>query len=142
MEIRPNTKVKAVTSREIELTDGTRIAVLPWSGQRAPSSHPLIDQLNFPKEHNRLKVNVSIDSVGSQQKFVTIHGLPFLLLSVPDLEIVKSYNMWAKKSTSWKRYMDTDRTTYLIGPDQKIKAILKKVKPAENVTLLCKVLAS
>jgi len=60
VEIRPNTKVKAVTSREIELTDGTRIAVLPWSGQRAPSSHPLIDQLNLPKEHNRLKVNAEM----------------------------------------------------------------------------------
>jgi thioredoxin-dependent peroxiredoxin len=86
--------------------------------------------------------SVSIDSVRSHQKFVIKHGLPFLLLSDPDLEIVKAYNVWAEKSTSGKRYMDTDRTTYLIGPDQKIKAILKKVKPAELVTVLLKVLAS
>jgi peroxiredoxin len=36
--------------------------------------------------------------------------------------------------------MDTDRTTYLIGPDQKIKAILKKGKPADHGTLLLKAL--
>jgi peroxiredoxin Q/BCP len=55
---------------------------------------------------------------------------------------VKAYNVWAEKSTSGERYMDTDRTTYLIGPTGKIKAILKKVKPADHVTLLLKVLAS
>jgi peroxiredoxin Q/BCP len=62
---------------------------------------------------------VSIDSVGSRQKFVQKHGLPFPLLSDPDLEIVKAYNVWAENSTSGKGYMDTDRTTYLIGPIRK-----------------------
>jgi peroxiredoxin len=38
--------------------------------------------------------------------------------------------------------MGTERTTYLIGPDRKIKAILKKVKPTEHVTQLLKALAS
>jgi peroxiredoxin len=36
--------------------------------------------------------------------------------------------------------MGTERTTYLIGPDRKIKAILKSVKPAEHVTQLLKAL--
>ena len=38
--------------------------------------------------------------------------------------------------------MGTERTTYLIGPDRKIKAILKMVKPAEHVTQLLKALGS
>jgi NADH:ubiquinone reductase (H+-translocating) len=64
VEIRPNTKVKAVTSREIELTDGTRIDsfTLVWTAGTSP--HPLIDQLDLPKEHNRLKVNAEMDIRG------------------------------------------------------------------------------
>jgi NADH:ubiquinone reductase (H+-translocating) len=60
VEIRPNTKVKAVTSREIELTDGTRIDsfTLVWTAGTSP--HPLLDQLDLPKEHNRLKVNAEM----------------------------------------------------------------------------------
>jgi NADH:ubiquinone reductase (H+-translocating) len=64
VEIRPNTKVKAVTSREIELTDGSRIDsfTLVWTAGTSP--HPLIDQLDLPKEHNRLKVNAGMDITG------------------------------------------------------------------------------
>ena len=65
--------------------------------------------------------SVSINSVGSHQTFAKQHGLPFPLLSDPDLEIVKAYNVWAEHSMSGKRYMDTDRTTYLIDPDQKYR---------------------
>jgi NADH:ubiquinone reductase (H+-translocating) len=48
VEIRPNTKVKAVTSREIELTDGSRIDsfTLVWTAGASP--HPLLDQLDLP----------------------------------------------------------------------------------------------
>jgi thioredoxin-dependent peroxiredoxin len=62
---------------------------------------------------------VSIDSVRSHQKFVKKHGPPFPLLSDPDLEIVKAYNVWAEKSTSGERYMDTDRTTSSSAPIRK-----------------------
>ena len=64
VEIRPNTKVKAVTSREIELTDGSRIDsfTLVWTAGTSP--HPLLDQLDLPKEHNRLKVNAGMDIRG------------------------------------------------------------------------------
>jgi thioredoxin-dependent peroxiredoxin len=85
---------------------------------------------------------VSTDSVESHQKFIKKHGLPFPLLSDPDQEIVKAYHVWAEKSMYGKKYMGTERTTYLIGPDRKIKAILKKVKPTEHVTQLLKALAS
>ena len=85
---------------------------------------------------------VSIDSVESHKKFINKHGLQFPLLSDPDQKIVKAYGVWAEKSMYGKKYMGTERTTYLIGPDRKIKAILKKVKPTEHVTQLLKALAS
>jgi peroxiredoxin Q/BCP len=85
---------------------------------------------------------VSTDSVESHQKFIKKHGLPFPLLSDSDQEIVKAYQVWAEKNIYGEKHMGTERTTYLIGPDRKIKAILKEVKPAEHVTQLLKALAS
>jgi len=85
---------------------------------------------------------VSTDSAESHVKFIKKHGLPFPLLSDPKHEITEAYQMWVEKSMYGKKYMSTERTTYLIGVDQKIKAILKKVKPTEHVTLLLKALSS
>jgi peroxiredoxin Q/BCP len=63
-------------------------------------------------------------------------------LSDSGREIVKAYHVWAEKSIYGEKHMGAERTTYLIGPDRKIKAILKKVKPTEHVALLLKALAS
>ena len=85
---------------------------------------------------------VSTDSAESHLKFINKHGLPFPLLSDPKHEIVDAYQVWVEKSMYGKKYLGTERTTYLIGPDQKIKAILKKVKPTDHVTHLLKALSS
>ena len=46
---------------------------------------------------------ISGDSVESHQKFIKKHGLPFPLLSDPDHEIVKAYQVWAEKSMHGKK---------------------------------------
>jgi peroxiredoxin Q/BCP len=85
---------------------------------------------------------VSTDSTAVHQKFIKEHGLPFPLLSDPDRAIVQGYHVWVEKSMYGKKYMGTERTTYLIGPDQKIKAILKQVKATGHVAQLLQALAS
>ena len=64
VEIRSNTKIKAVTSKEVELTDGTRINsfTLVWTAGTAP--HPLLEKLPLPKERQRLKVNAAMGVEG------------------------------------------------------------------------------
>jgi NADH:ubiquinone reductase (H+-translocating) len=59
-----NTKVKAVTPREIELSDGTSITsfTLVWTAGTSP--HPLLDNLEVPKERGRVKVNASMEVEG------------------------------------------------------------------------------
>jgi peroxiredoxin Q/BCP len=64
---------------------------------------------------------ISGDSVESHQKFIKKHGLPVPLLSDPNHEIVQAYQIWAEKSMHGKKYLGTERTTYLIGPDRRIK---------------------
>jgi thioredoxin-dependent peroxiredoxin len=85
---------------------------------------------------------VSVDSTESHHAFIEKHGLPFPLLSDPDKEIVKAYQVWVEKSIYGKKYMGTERTTYVIGPDQKIKAILHKVKSPGHVERVLEALAS
>jgi len=85
---------------------------------------------------------VSTDSAESHKAFIEKHGLPFPLLNDPNHEILNAYQVWVEKSMYGKKYMGTERTTYVIGPDQRIKAILKKVKPADHVPQLLKELGS
>jgi peroxiredoxin Q/BCP len=83
---------------------------------------------------------VSVDNAESHEKFIKKYRLPFPLLSDADRKIVNAYQVWVEKSMYGKKYMGTERTTYVIDPDQKIKDILKKVKPEEHVGQLLKVL--
>jgi peroxiredoxin Q/BCP len=55
--------------------------------------------------------------------------------------MVAAYRVWVEKSMYGKKYMGTERTTFVIGPDGKIKALLRKVKPAEHVELVLEALA-
>ena len=85
---------------------------------------------------------VSVDGSESHEAFIKKHGLPFPLLSDPDREIVNAYQVWVEKSMYGKKYMGTERTTFVIDPDQRIKAILRKIKPADHVPQLLKALGS
>jgi NADH dehydrogenase len=57
VELRPNTKVKVITPREVELSDGMRIESLTLVWTAGTSPNPLLKGLALPKEHSRLKVN-------------------------------------------------------------------------------------
>lgn len=76
---------------------------------------------------------VSIDSIKSHEKFIGKHELPFPILSDEDKKIVTDYGVWVEKSMYGKTYMGTERTTFIIGPDGRIKAVLPKVKPDQHL---------
>jgi len=79
---------------------------------------------------------VSIDPARSHQKFIAKHSLPFPLLTDEDRKIVTAYGVWVEKSMYGKKYMGTERSTFVIGPNGKIKAIFRKVKPDEHAALV------
>ncbi len=76
---------------------------------------------------------VSIDPAKSHRKFIDKYELPFPLLSDEDQKMVEAYGVWVEKSMYGKTYMGTERSTFVIGPDGKIRAIFRKVKPDEHV---------
>ncbi|MCE9587213.1 MAG: thioredoxin-dependent thiol peroxidase [Verrucomicrobia bacterium] len=83
---------------------------------------------------------VSIDPVKSHGKFIAKFDLPFPLLSDTDKSIVEAYGVWVEKSMYGKRYMGTERSTFIIDPKGTIAAIFPKVKPAEHAGLVVKAL--
>ena len=79
---------------------------------------------------------VSIDSAKSHGKFIEKFKLPFPLLSDPEKELVNAYGVWVEKSMYGKKYMGTERSTFVIDGAGRIAAIFRKVKPEEHVGLV------
>jgi peroxiredoxin Q/BCP len=76
---------------------------------------------------------VSVDSVKQHQKFIDKFSLPFPLISDEDKRIVEAYGVWVEKMLYGKTYMGTERSTFIIGTEGRIRAVLEKVKPEEHL---------
>ena len=79
---------------------------------------------------------VSIDSARSHRKFIDKYELPFPILSDPEKKIVNSYGVWVEKSMYGRKYMGTERTTFIVDRSGRIAAIFRKVKPEEHLGLV------
>ena len=83
-------------------------------------------------EKGAVVLGVSKDSVASHKRFEEKYGLPFTLLSDPEIQVIKSYDVWQEKKNYGKISMGVVRTTYLIDEDGVIIQALDKVKAADN----------
>lgn len=79
---------------------------------------------------------VSVDSPESHLKFIAKHALPFPLISDEEKKIVQAYAVWGEKSFAGKTFMGTERSTFVISPDGRIKSVFRKVKPEEHTDTL------
>lgn len=79
-------------------------------------------------------VGVSKDSVASHVKFAEKYGLPFTLLSDPELEAIQAYGVWQEKKLYGKVSMGVVRTTFIIDENGIIEKVMPKVKPDTNAS--------
>ena len=77
-------------------------------------------------------IGISRDSAASHRKFAEKHGLPFILLSDPELEAIQAYGVWQEKKLYGKVSMGVVRSTYLIDENGVIVKAFGRVKAAEN----------
>lgn len=84
------------------------------------------------KKRNIEVIGISKDSVSSHLKFSEKHGLDFVLLSDPGLEVIKAYDVWKEKKLYGKVSFGVVRTTYIINEEGIIERIMPKVKPDTN----------
>ena len=75
---------------------------------------------------------VSIDPLQSHRDFIERYGLPFPLLSDEAGKIVRDYGVWVERERDGLKSMGTERSTFVIGPDGRINAIFRRVKPDEH----------
>ena len=84
------------------------------------------------KAKNVEVIGISKDSVASHVKFAEKHSLPFILLSDPELEVIKAYGVWQEKKLYGKLSFGIVRTTFIIDEEGKVAHVMKKVKPDTN----------
>ena len=84
------------------------------------------------RERGAVVLGVSKDSVASHKKFEEKYGLPFLLVSDPDLTAIQAYDVWKEKNMYGRKTMGVVRTTYLIDEEGVIVKAMGKVKAADN----------
>jgi len=72
-------------------------------------------------------LGVSPDTAKSHAAFKAKHELPFPLLVDEDKTICGAYGVWKKMSMYGRQFMGVERSTFVIGPDGKIQAAIRKV---------------
>ncbi len=72
-------------------------------------------------------IGVSPDTPESHTKFREKYGLSFPLLADIDHAVAEKYGAWREKNMYGKKSMGIQRSTFLIGPDGKVKKVWPKV---------------
>ena len=86
-------------------------------------------------------LGISRDTPKAQKKFKEKYDLPYTLLADVDEKVCQQFDVLKEKNMYGKKVMGIERTTFLIGPDQKLLKIFPKVKPeghAEEVLAFLK----
>ncbi len=71
---------------------------------------------------------VSADSIESHKKFKEKYNLPFSLISDPDKNIIRAYDVWGKKQFMGKISEGLIRTTFVIDENSTISDVITKVE--------------
>lgn len=77
-------------------------------------------------------IGVSKDSEASHRKFAEKYGLPFILLSDPELKAIQAYGVWQEKKNYGKVSMGVVSSTFIIDEKGFIEKVMPKVKPDTN----------
>lgn len=77
-------------------------------------------------------IGVSSDSVKSHDKFANKYSLPFDLLADEDKSTHEAYGTWVEKSMYGRKYMGTDRVTFIIDTEGVIEKVIEKVNTKDH----------
>ncbi|MDE1875020.1 MAG: thioredoxin-dependent thiol peroxidase [Patescibacteria group bacterium] len=80
-------------------------------------------------DENAVVLGVSADDVSSHKTFCQELSLNFTLLSDPDAQVCRMYDVWREKSSFGAKHEGIERTTFLIDPAGKVAKLYSSVKP-------------
>jgi peroxiredoxin Q/BCP len=120
---------------EVSLKDFRGKYVVLYFYPRADTPGCTIEACEFRDSFKRSEklgavvLGVSPDEPKALKKFEEKFGLPFTLLGDADKKVGNEYGVIQEKNMYGKKVMGVVRTTFIIGPDGKVKHIFHKVKP-------------
>jgi peroxiredoxin Q/BCP len=121
--------------KDVSLKDFRGKWVVLYFYPRADTPGCTIEACEFRDSHKKTEkvgavvLGISPDTPSAQKKFEEKFDLPFTLLGDADKKVCNFYGVIQEKNMYGKKVMGVVRTTFIIGPDGKIKHIFRKVKP-------------
>ena len=96
----------------------------------------LRDTAKALKKLNTVVLGISPDPIKKLAKFVERDALNFQLLSDEDHAVADSYGAWGLKKFMGREFDGILRTTFIVGKDGKLKAVMDKFKTKDHHTAL------
>jgi peroxiredoxin Q/BCP len=121
--------------KEMSLKDLRGKFVVLYFYPRADTPGCTIEACEFRDSYKRIQktgavlLGISPDTPKAQKKFEEKFTLPFTLLADADKKVCNAFGVIQEKNMYGKKVMGVARTTFIIGPDGKIKHVFHKVKP-------------
>ena len=142
-----NFTLKTDEDKEVSLSDYAGKPVILFFYPRADTPGCTIEACGFRDQFKKLQaagavvLGISRDTPRAQAKFKAKYDLPYTLLADVDEKVCKQFDVLKEKNMYGKKVMGTVRSTFVIGPDQKLLHVFPNVKPeghAEEVLALMK----
>jgi thioredoxin-dependent peroxiredoxin len=131
----PDIKLEDENGQEVSLKDFKGKTVVLYFYPRADTPGCTKEACSFRDDYKKLQktgavlLGASPDTPGAQKKFQEKYHLPFTLLADADKKLCNAFGVIQEKNMYGKKVMGVARTTFIIGPDGKIKHVFHKVKP-------------
>lgn len=129
----PEFTSKDQNGKEVSLKDfaGKKVVLYFYPKDNTPGC--TAEACDFRDNYQSLKskgfeiLGISTDEESSHKKFEVKFDLPFTLLADTEQDIVNKYGVWIEKNMYGKKYMGTNRKTFVIDEEGKILSIIEKV---------------
>ena len=140
----PDFQAQASNGKSIALSDFLGKKVVLYFYPKDNTAGCTAEACDFRDQYSNFEnagaviIGVSKDPIGSHHKFIEKYGLPFILVSDPELSVLKQYGVWQEKKLYGKTSMGVVRTTVLVDENGIVRKIYPKVKVKGHVEIVLK----
>ena len=133
-DMAPDFELPSSTGRSVRLSSlrGKKVVLYFYPKDDTPGctaeACAFRDTLPKFERTDALVLGVSRDSLESHARFIEKYSINFALLSDEDGVAHRLYDTWRRKTNYGRTYMGTERSTFVLGEDGRIKKIFRKVR--------------
>jgi peroxiredoxin Q/BCP len=134
----PDITLEDQDGKKVSLKDFKGKTVILYFYPRADTPGCTKEACSFRDDYKKIQktgvvlLGASPDTPAAQKKFQEKFHLPFSLLADADKKLCNAFGVIQEKNMYGKKVMGVVRTTFVIGPDGKIKHVFHKVKPESH----------